>query len=276
MGFTTIQKIGNSLWVLFSFIMFFTGVGFLIIGFRVNEIKWIISGIIYEIPWVLCFCFIDTSLEDPVMILVVIFWFIAIIHSFLTITRFLKKLEAKTFGVNPVTYNSAITSDVPNNLGNIQNRHNNVEGVNSNLNGNRTIDFDFKPEDVPIKPININTASEEELSSIPGFNLIIAKRIIELRKVHKFSSAEELGNELNLKPHIINNLRKYASFEDNSQFIKMGDLKDTTLDEDLNQVDELTNVNNSELDDINNSNKGPNSNSNNNPKFNKKGRKLDF
>lgn len=287
MGFTTFQKITHSLWGLFSLIMFLNGVGFLIIGKKVNEKKWIISGIIYEIPWIIALCIADyDALLDSFAFIIVALWFISIIHTCITIPRYLKKLEAKKFGENTITYNSAINTTVPNGVGNagnvdkisdLGNVVNKVEGVNSNLNGNRTIDFNFKPDDAPVKsvdvpsePVDINTASEEELSSIPGFNLIIAKRIIELRNDHKITSAEELGNELNLKPHVVNNLRKYASF-DNSQIIDEVNLKsDVSLNQDLNQVQvESTQVDSQNLEDVD---ENPDKDS----KLGKKGRKLDF
>ena len=73
--------------------MFFTGVGFLIIGFRVNEIKWIISGIIYEIPWIFCI-FYQNSIPDICTYGTAIFiWMFSIIRAFWLGILFMKSYD---------------------------------------------------------------------------------------------------------------------------------------------------------------------------------------
>lgn len=47
------QKILNSLWIIVSFIVFFNGLGFVYIGSKTRNEKWIMEGCIYEIPWFL-------------------------------------------------------------------------------------------------------------------------------------------------------------------------------------------------------------------------------
>jgi hypothetical protein len=44
-------KIFNSLWIIASFIIFFNGLGFVYIGSKTRNEKWIMEGCIYEIPW---------------------------------------------------------------------------------------------------------------------------------------------------------------------------------------------------------------------------------
>ncbi|MEW8986761.1 MAG: helix-hairpin-helix domain-containing protein, partial [Bacillus sp. (in: firmicutes)] len=61
-----------------------------------------------------------------------------------------------------------------------------------------------------IKPIDINTATEEEFSAVPGLGLIIAKKIITIRQeIGSFQSIEHFGESLGLKPHTIERVRPY-------------------------------------------------------------------
>jgi len=58
-------KFFNSLWIIFSFIIFLNWLSVLYAGLRVRNRKWTISGIVYAIPVVLLFMFfVDTSQPD--------------------------------------------------------------------------------------------------------------------------------------------------------------------------------------------------------------------
>lgn len=50
--------------------------------------------------------------------------------------------------------------------------------------------------------INVNTASEEELATLPGITIIIAKKIIKYRDLHDgFKTKKEFYTEMKIKPH---------------------------------------------------------------------------
>ncbi len=56
--------------------------------------------------------------------------------------------------------------------------------------------------------LDINTASVEELKTIPGINLITAKKIISIRyEIGEFDSVDDLLKRINLSPHIAANLQ---------------------------------------------------------------------
>ena len=52
------------------------------------------------------------------------------------------------------------------------------------------------------KKLNINSATEKEITNLPGINVIMAKRIIKYRDLHGgFNSLGELYSEMKIKPH---------------------------------------------------------------------------
>ena len=59
-----------------------------------------------------------------------------------------------------------------------------------------------KFEQPSVDAININTASEEELATLPGITIIIAKKIIKYRDLHDgFKTKKEFFTEMKIKPH---------------------------------------------------------------------------
>lgn len=50
--------------------------------------------------------------------------------------------------------------------------------------------------------LDINQATEEEITNLPGINVILAKKIIEYRDLHSgFKTVDELYKEMKIKPH---------------------------------------------------------------------------
>ena len=52
-----INIIKNSLWIIFSFITFINGFGFIYMGITTNNKNWILEGFVYELPWILIVLF---------------------------------------------------------------------------------------------------------------------------------------------------------------------------------------------------------------------------
>lgn len=63
----------------------------------------------------------------------------------------------------------------------------------------------IEPQPVPYlsdESLDINKATEEEITNLPGINIILAKKIIEYRDLHNgFTSVDELYKEMKIKPH---------------------------------------------------------------------------
>ncbi len=86
-----IAKIKKSWWIIFSFIPYLNGLGFIFLGAKTHNINWILEGIIYEIPAI--FIFINLY-NNPVVIIMagiaILIWFVAIIRSFWVAISFFK------------------------------------------------------------------------------------------------------------------------------------------------------------------------------------------
>ncbi len=85
-----LDKIIKSWWVIFSFIMFINGLGFIYTGLKHDNRNWVLEGIIYEIPWVFYFAYIiifgvelfKINPADSVFLFALVLLFVSIIRSF--------------------------------------------------------------------------------------------------------------------------------------------------------------------------------------------------
>ncbi len=72
---------------------------------------------------------------------------------------------------------------------------------------------DAGKENLP-SPVNINTATVEELVALPGVGQVTARRIIEYREAHgSFRSAEELINVKGIGPAKLGKMKPYLKTE---------------------------------------------------------------
>ena len=66
-----------------------------------------------------------------------------------------------------------------------------------------------------LKPVNINTATEEELIAVEGIGPALAQRIVTYRAEHgSFASIEELDNVKGIGMSLIENIRYLICTED--------------------------------------------------------------
>jgi DNA uptake protein ComE-like DNA-binding protein len=71
------------------------------------------------------------------------------------------------------------------------------------------VDLTLEEVDVnALGPVNINSATEEEIASLPGIGPLLAKKAVQYRETERlFHSAEDFASVLKLTPHILGLLR---------------------------------------------------------------------
>ena len=89
-------KIVHSLWILISLVPLFNGLGFIWIGSRVDEKKWLYEGLIYEIPFMLILLFFQINYNLYILFfwIALLSWIISIFRSFYVRNEFLNYLKA--------------------------------------------------------------------------------------------------------------------------------------------------------------------------------------
>lgn len=62
--------------------------------------------------------------------------------------------------------------------------------------------------------ININSATAEEIAELPGFNIVLAKKLVNYRlEIKCFNNIDEIVDLIGLKPHIRESLSKSLTFD---------------------------------------------------------------
>ncbi len=219
-------EILHSLWILWTFTFgFFNWVAFFYIGIRAKQRKWILWGLVYAIPFILAMAFAESSAFDGwignlTVTLTLILGIISIVHAFRIRKEYLLRLEA----LQRREVNSGATlRDRVNAEYSAQDQRsvtNHEPARPSEFAATQSSDWKRQPDDVaatsnsassatsPTPKIDLNNSSEQEISSLPGIGLIIAKRTVMLREERGgFHSIEEFGQALNLKPHIVERIR---------------------------------------------------------------------
>lgn len=216
-------EILNSLWILFTFTLaFFNWIGFFYIGYKTKCKKWIFSGLIYSIPFILVM--VTGGASDFVAGLTIILGIIGIVHAFIIRTEYLIRLEAIEKG------KVLSDSEVKKIITSIKLSKMNLEGIGytQSVSGNDVVKPSFsvekstkievkkspieseKPnkESYKNKSIDINSAPESELASLPGIGSILAKKAINHRETKgSFNSIDEFAEILSLKPHVLERIK---------------------------------------------------------------------
>ena len=93
-------NIFNSLWIIASFIIFFNGLGFVYIGSKTRNEKWIMEGCIYEIPWLLLIIetgLLNSSLGTYITGLGLLLLLVSIIRSIMVNPKYREALNNENY-----------------------------------------------------------------------------------------------------------------------------------------------------------------------------------
>lgn len=187
-----VNKLRLTWWMYIALIPGLVFIPFAYAGFSSKDRKLVYFAYIYFLPIILVDYFPSLS---------ALAWIGGISHIFLIKNKYVKRrLEMKSNKLNKFSSLETVekVSTVEKEVVKIK--------IEEELKETETVSLDLgKEED---KLVDINCCSEEELEKLPFINSIIAKKAIQQREaIGSFSSVEEFGISIGLKPHIIEKIR---------------------------------------------------------------------
>jgi DNA uptake protein ComE-like DNA-binding protein len=226
-------EIHNSLWILWSFTLLLSCVGFFWIGGRTGRRKWIISGLIYLVVN-FGLIFITSWLKansgilyNVVMAMILIGWFAAIVQSFMSRKEYLIRREAVldlTVATRDAYRNEIREEYIPqeNTQPSVQTRS--QQSARSTYLPQQESQgpqpSDAQPADQSeahdTRPymsasIDLNTCTEQQLANLPGVGVVLAKKAMEMRtETGGFVSTADFNEKLKLMPHFAAQIENVA------------------------------------------------------------------
>lgn len=191
----------HSLWIGWTFTAgAFSWVAFLYVGVRARRQRWVMWGAFYSIPFILWMVFAEGSeaVLDVVVTVMIVLGIASIVHAFRIRPDYLRTIAAGLQVAPKPSFYSP------------EQRHPPARTHPQPPPGPATASPTARPAASATAPIELNTASEEELAALPGVGATLARRAVELRESRGgFSSVDELGHALELKPHVVERLRPH-------------------------------------------------------------------
>lgn len=209
----------HSLWILWT-ILNLGWIAFLYVGIRVRYRAWIVWGIIY----LTLFSVGASSSGSTFGTIVVLIAFVGpIIHAFRIRKKYLTLLaqkQARSSRVDEVQSNSTTVGRYHDAFEQTQSQERSPSTRHevSSRPPPHTASSDYPersstsqnvPTTLPQEQlIDLNGASEEQLASLPGTGLIIAKRAVKLREQgRRFTSVDDFGEALGIASHNVDRIR---------------------------------------------------------------------
>ena len=204
----------HSIWILWTFTLgFFNWIGFLYVGIRVRRLAWVAWGAFYSTAFIFAMLTVDAN--PPLFELIgtpltLILGIAGIVHAFRIRPEYLKRLAAQQ-GAGARPSESFYPQE--------QRRQEQLSSAVATAGPSPTVpSVDHVPTPVPRQAasttsgsgmaLDLNGATERELASLPGVGPVLAKRAATERAQRGgFSSVDELGQVLGLKPHVVERLR---------------------------------------------------------------------
>ena len=208
----------NSFWLIWMFTFMFSWVAFFWIGTRTKQKKWILSGCLY-----LVFCFVlptfgtyikGTVFANIITAMFIFAWIASVVHTALSRKEYLIRREAviKIQSEASIAYREKLQADYAN--------QSSVDNQKINqYYDDQTPSFDkqqvhiepsLSSEKLIEKKINLNIASEQEISLLPGVGVVLAKKAVILRQMQAggFASVNDFCDKLSLMPHFTVQIQK--------------------------------------------------------------------
>lgn len=211
----------NSLWMLWTILSlgFLNYVSFFYISHKVKQKKWFIAALVYSGIFVLYM-----SLPDFFTPIFLISWIFSVFHVFKVRTEYLLRLEAvqasglRNRDLDKLKETISREYDKPNSAVQSSNaRFEERESITPFQSREKEV-IETDKSNVMEKRIDINTASEEQIASVPGVGSIFAAKIVALRKQENgFHSFDHFVQALSVKPHLAEKMKSHMKFSDTSR-----------------------------------------------------------
>lgn len=225
-------EIRNSIWIVWTFTFFFNWIAFLYIGVRVRRRRWIYWGVLYSLPFILAMITAESPIDswqtDVAFSLMLGLGIMSIIHAFQVRKEYLMRLE--TLQQSRVGTDAALRQRIQTEYSSGAQGSTSSSGVGQPSSNSLSPAPQPRitppaqpsgfaaPEPSPVSTIDLNSASEQEIASLPGVGLIIAKRAVSLRESRGgFRSVEDFGQALNLRPHVVERITPLVSISTSQQ-----------------------------------------------------------
>lgn len=234
-GRSTRWGILHSLWIGWTFTLgFFNWIAFFYIGIRTKRLRWILWGLAYSVPFMFLMAIAETPAIDGWMgdvstLLILTSGAGSIVHAFLVRKEYLLRLDARQRSAHAaeeamrhrIGAEYGMSSQASVEESNRPHEKFIVPSTASRTESGRegehqSLEKTF--EDAGGSRVDINLASEGEISGLPGVGPILAKRTVALRREQGgFGSVEEFGEALGLRPHVVQRLRGRVAFSPGRQ-----------------------------------------------------------
>lgn len=217
-----IWRFFNSWWVLLTFVFFLNWVAFMYISAKTKKKAWAVWGLVYAIPFILLLLEVydeKSAAYDYLFFAAIIGTVISVIHALNIRKEYLSRLQ----------YRKAYEAEMERHLAydynpdteDYDDEDYEYEDDEDYEEDEDTEDSYYEEEEVAASQIeeatlssssdsllDLNVATEEQISDLPGVGIILAKKAIKHREESgKFHSVEEFFQLLQLKQYAIDRIR---------------------------------------------------------------------
>lgn len=202
-----VNKLALTWWIYITLIPGYAFAAFTYAGFSSKDRKLVYCALMYYASNV--FSFLNQNI-------VIIAWLVGIIHAFSIKNKYIARrleLKSKKMNMSSSLETNKKTNEDKKEIVKIKIEEESKEETTTKImqqdnvvEENKTVKLDLGKESNGL--VDINYCTEEELEKIPFINSIVAKKAIKQREaIGSFSSVEEFGISIGLKPHIIEKIR---------------------------------------------------------------------
>lgn len=213
----------NSWWILLTLLPFAmtSFIGFLYVGSKVKNQRWRVYGFIYLAVFIIAFITTATGIGAAIAFSL---WIVTVIHAFKIRPAYLVQLDVLKANEKEIDNQKisklrqeaeakfSVTETVktqppqPKEAAKLE-ESTKVQEIKPPLVKN------VVPEKTTAEKLDINTASESEIASIPEIGIILAKKVmIKRQEIGGFQSFEQFSQIMGLKEHTVEKLVQRLAF----------------------------------------------------------------